>query len=175
MRAGRAKTREFWLILRCNAKLHITKSPQKKLPTQMVQRPAGIPDDAELASTGGFNEFVGPLYRLPDLDGAVKRFVFVAADHHMNSAGTVHGGMLMTFMDTSMSRTSRLISDAKSTATVSLTCDFVAPAKLGDVIESHVRVTRRTRTIVFLSCELVCGERTLMVGSGVWKIPTATE
>lgn len=142
----------------------------------MVTRPAGIPDDAELASTGGFNEFVGPLYRIPDSEaGAVKRFVFAAAAHHMNSAGTVHGGMLMTFMDTSMSRTSRLISDAKSTATVSLTCDFVAPAKLGDVIESRVRVTRRTRTIVFLSCELVCGERVLMVGSGVWKIPGAAE
>jgi len=142
----------------------------------MVNRPPGIPDDAELASTGGFNEYVGPLYRLPDLEeGAVKRFAFAAAEHHMNGAGTVHGGMLMTFMDTSMSRTSRLISDAKSTATVSLTCDFVAPAKLGDLIESRVRVTRRTRTIVFLSCELVCGERVLMVGSGVWKIPGAAE
>ena len=142
----------------------------------MVNRPAGIPEDAELASTGGFNAFVGPLYRLSDMeDGAVKRFAFAAAPHHMNSAGTVHGGMLMTFMDTSMSRTSRLISDAKSTATVSLTCDFVAPAKLGDVIESRVRVTRRTRTIVFLSCELVSDERTLMVGSGVWKIPAAVE
>jgi uncharacterized protein (TIGR00369 family) len=142
----------------------------------MVKRPAGIPDDAELASTGGFNEFVGPLYRLSNVEeGAVKRFVFAAADHHMNGAGTVHGGMLMTFMDTSMSRTSRLILNARSAATVSLTCDFVAPARLGDVIESRVRVTRRTRTIVFLSCELVCGERVLMVGSGVWKIPGAAE
>ena len=140
----------------------------------MVNRPAGIPEDAEIASTGGFNKYVGPLYRLKDLeDGAVKRFAFAAAEQHMNGAGSVHGGMLMTFMDTSMSRTSRLISDATSTATVSLTCDFVAPAKLGDVIESRVRVTRRTRTIVFLSCELVCGERVLMVGSGVWKISGA--
>jgi hypothetical protein len=26
---------------------------------------------------------------------------------------------------------------------------------------------------VFLSCELVCGDRVLMVGSGVWKISGA--
>jgi uncharacterized protein (TIGR00369 family) len=142
----------------------------------MVNRPPGIPADAEIASTGGFNKYVGPLFRLPDLeDGAVKRFAFAAAEQHMNSAGSVHGGMLMTFMDTSMSRTSRLISDARGTATVSLTCDFVAPAKLGDVIESRVRVTRRTRTIVFLSCELVAGDKLLMVGSGVWKISGAEE
>jgi uncharacterized protein (TIGR00369 family) len=136
----------------------------------MVNRPPGIPEDAEIASTGGFNKYVGPLYRLADLeDGAVKRFAFAAAEQHMNGSGTVHGGMLMTFLDTSMSRTSRLISGAKSTSTVSLTCDFVSPAKLGDVIESRVRVTRQTRTIVFLSAELVCGSRTLMVASGVWK------
>jgi len=136
----------------------------------MVNRPPGIPENAEIASTGGFNKYVGPLYRLADLeDGAVKRFAFAAAEQHMNGSGTVHGGMLMTFLDTSMSRTSRLISGAKSTSTVSLTCDFVSPAKLGDVIESRVRVTRQTRTIVFLSAELVCGSRTLMVASGVWK------
>jgi uncharacterized protein (TIGR00369 family) len=142
----------------------------------MVNRPPGIPEDAEIASTGGFNQYVGPIFRLPDAeDGAVKRFAFAVAEHHMNGAGTVHGGMLMTFMDTSMSRTSRLISGAKGTATVSLTCDFVSPAKLGDVVESRVRVTRQTRTIVFLSAELKCGERTLMVGSGVWKLPSASE
>ncbi|MGN6515134.1 MAG: PaaI family thioesterase [Rhizomicrobium sp.] len=142
----------------------------------MVNRPPGIPADAEIASTGGFNKYVGPLFRLSDLEnGAVKRFAFAAAEQHMNGGGTVHGGMLMTFMDTSMSRTSRLISEAKGTATVSLTCDFVAPARLGDVIESRVRVTRRTRTIVFLSCELVTGDKLLMVGSGVWKISGAEE
>ena len=142
----------------------------------MVNRPTGIPEDAEIASTGGFNKYVGPLYRLADLeDGTVKRFAFAAAEQHMNGAGTVHGGMLMTFADTSMSRTSRLISGAKGTATVSLTCDFVTAAKLGDVIESRVRVNRLTRTIVFLSAELVCGERTLMVGTGVWKISGAEE
>ncbi len=136
----------------------------------MVNRPPGIPEDAQIASTGGFNHYVGPLYRLSDLeDGAVKRFAFAAAEQHMNGSGTVHGGMLMTFMDTSMSRTSRLISAATGTSTVSLTCDFVSPAKLGDVIESRVRVTRRTRTIVFLSAELVTDGRTLMVGTGVWK------
>ena len=140
----------------------------------MVNPPPGIPADAELASTGGFNKYVGPLWRLRDAeDGAVKRFAFVAAEHHMNSAGTVHGGMLMSFMDTSMSRTSRLISGAKGTSTVSLACDFVTAGKLGDVIESRVRVTRRTRTIVFLSCELVSGNRTLMIGNGVWKISGA--
>jgi uncharacterized protein (TIGR00369 family) len=137
----------------------------------MSDRPAGIPPEAELVSTGGFNKYVGPLYRLPDAeDGALKRFVFCVADKHMNGAGTVHGGMLMGFADTAMSRTSRLVSGAKSCSTVSLNCDFVGPGKLGDTIEARVRVTRQTRTLVFVSAELVTDGRTLLVATGLWRI-----
>jgi hypothetical protein len=41
---------------------------------------------------------------------------------------------------------------------------------LGDVIIARVRVTRQTRTMVFLSAELVCGTRNLGVVTGLWKI-----
>jgi uncharacterized protein (TIGR00369 family) len=137
----------------------------------MTDRPPGIPPEAEIASTGGFNHYVGPLYRLPDgEDGAVKRFVFAVAEKHMNGSGSVHGGMLMSFADVAMSRSSRLVSGAKSCSTVSLNCDFVGPGRLGDVIEARVRVTRKARTMVFLSAELVAGERTLLVATGLWKI-----
>ena len=85
----------------------------------MSQLPPGLPEGTEIASTGGFNLYIGPLYRLPDAaDGALKRFAFIAEDKHMNSAGSVHGGMLMSFADTAMSRTSRLASDAPRCSTV---------------------------------------------------------
>jgi uncharacterized protein (TIGR00369 family) len=136
-----------------------------------AERPPGIPADAEYASTSGFNNYVGPFFRLADAEGgAVKRFAFAVADKHMNGSGNVHGGMLMSFLDTAMSRTARLAADAKSCSTVSLNCDFVGPGKLGDVVEARVRVTRRTRTMAFVSAELVTGERTLAVATGLWKI-----
>jgi uncharacterized protein (TIGR00369 family) len=133
--------------------------------------PPGIPDDAEVASVGGFNSYVGPLYRLADAEeGAVKRFAFVVEDKHMNGAGALHGGMLMTFADVAMSRTSRVISDGRSCSTVALNCDFVGPGRLGDVVEARVRVTRKARTMVFLSAELVADGRTLLVATGLWKV-----
>ncbi|MBI3675865.1 MAG: PaaI family thioesterase [Proteobacteria bacterium] len=139
----------------------------------MADRPPGVPESAEEISIAGFNRFVGPLYRLTDEeDGAVKRFVFVAIDKHMNAAGTVHGGMLMTLMDAAMSQSARSGTKATGSNTVSLTCDFVGPGRLGDVVEARVRVTRRTRTMVFLSGELRVGERVLLVGTGLWKIVT---
>jgi acyl-coenzyme A thioesterase PaaI-like protein len=129
----------------------------------------GLPADAENISIAGFNKFAGPFYRLPD-DGDIRRFAFVALDKHMNGSGTVHGGLLMTFADISMSRTSRLVSGAASCSTVALNCDFVGPGRLGDVIEARVRATRQTRTLIFLSAELSAPGRIVMTASGLWKI-----
>lgn len=137
----------------------------------MSEVPPGIPKDAEEVSRGGFNRFVGPLFRLSsEEDGAVQRFAFAIADQHMNGAGAVHGGMLMTFMDVAMSQSARKATGARGCNTVSLTCDFVGPAKLGEVVEARVRITRQTRTIVFMAGELACGDRKILVGTGLWKI-----
>jgi uncharacterized protein (TIGR00369 family) len=142
----------------------------------MVEQIPGMPEGAVEISVGGFNSFVGPLFRLPQMaDEGVRRFAFIVADKHMNSAGSAHGGMLMAFMDVAMSRSARAAAgDAKSCSTVSLNCDFVGPGRLGDLIEARIRVTRRARTMVFLSGELVAGDRTLLVATGLWKVPDAS-
>jgi uncharacterized protein (TIGR00369 family) len=127
-----------------------------------------LPPEAENISRGGFNLFAGPVWRLP-AEGETRRFALLVEQKHMNSSGSLHGGVLMTLADIAMSRTSRA-SGAESCSTVSLTCDFIGPGKLGDVIEARVRVTRQTRTMIFLSADIVCGERVLAVATGLWKI-----
>jgi len=127
-----------------------------------------IPPGAEEISFRGFNQHVGPLYRLPD--GDAHRYGFVVENKHMNGAGTVHGGMLMGLADIAMSRTTREVTGAATCSTIGLTCDFLAPGKLGDLIEARVLVMRRTRTMVFMSAEISTGERRLLVAQGVWKI-----
>jgi len=128
-----------------------------------------LPPEAENISLGGFNQHAGPIWRLP-ADGEVRRFALVVAEKHMNGSGSIHGGMLMMFADTSMSQTSRAASGARQCSTVSLTCDFVGPGKLGEILESRVRVTRQTRTMVFLGADIVCGDRVVAVATGLWKI-----
>jgi uncharacterized protein (TIGR00369 family) len=135
----------------------------------MIEEKSVLPEGAENISVGGFNLYAGPFYRLP-VDGEIRRFAFVVAEKHMNSVGSTHGGLLMTFADISMSQTARLAAGAKSCSTVSLSCDFVGPGKLGALVEARVSVTRRTRTLVFLSCEVSSGGAALMVASGFWKI-----
>jgi uncharacterized protein (TIGR00369 family) len=115
-----------------------------------------------------FEIFIGPV--LEKGASGEKTFALVIDERHVNARGVIHGGMLMTFADVSMSQTSRAASGARQCSTVSLTCDFVGPGKLGDILESRVRVTRQTRTMVFLSADIVCGDRVLAVATGLWKI-----
>lgn len=131
---------------------------------------AVLPGGAEDISMSGFNRFIGPLYRLPDDPDGKRRFCFPVTEKHMNAAGSVHGGMLMAFLDISMSRTSRLESGAATCSTISLACDFVAAGKLGELIDSRIVVSRRTRTMVFMSAEAWAGERLLVTAQGVWKV-----
>ncbi|HJW40497.1 MAG TPA: PaaI family thioesterase [Rhizomicrobium sp.] len=135
----------------------------------MDEVPDGLPRDAENVSRGGFNLHAGPVWRLA-ADGELRRFALVIADKHMNGSGAVHGGLLMTFADVAMSQTSRAVSGAETCSTVSMTCDFVGPAKLGEILEARVRVTRQTRTMVFLSADIVTGDRPVAVATGLWKI-----
>ena len=128
-----------------------------------------LPPDAQNISRGGFNLYAGPFWRLPN-EGDAHRYALLVEPKHMNSSGSLHGGVLMTFADIAMSQTSRAVSGASTCTTVSLTCDFTGPGKLGDVIIAKVRLTRQTRTMIFLAAELVCAERTLGVATGLWKI-----
>jgi len=128
-----------------------------------------LPEGAEEIPFVGYNQYIGPLYHLPEQEG-FQRFCFRALDRHMNSVGAVHGGMLMSLADIAMSRAARAGTDAQNSSTVSLSCDFVSPGKLGEVVEARVRVTRRARTTVFLSADIVSDGRVLLVASGIWKI-----
>jgi uncharacterized protein (TIGR00369 family) len=132
---------------------------------------AGAGDDPyEEISLVGFNRHIGPIFLLAPEDDGTQRFVFTAREIHMNAAGTVHGGMLMSFMDVAMSKTARGASATSRLSTIALSCDFVSPARLGERIEARVHIRRRARSVVFLSGELVAEERTLLIGTGLWKV-----
>lgn len=130
-----------------------------------------LPAGAENISARGFNLHAGPFYRFAlDADGLGGRYGFIVVPKHLNEGGSIHGGVLMTFADVAMSRTARGAVGGDSCNTVSLTADFVGPGKLGDLVEAAVRVTRRTRTLIFQTANIAIGDRVIMVATGLWKI-----
>ena len=56
--------------------------------------------------------------------------------------------------------------------TVSLTCDFVAPAKVGDWVEGRPELVRQTRSLLFTNIYLTVGEEKILRASAIAKIPS---
>jgi uncharacterized protein (TIGR00369 family) len=141
---------------------------------KMSDTAPNLPKDAVRLGSVGFNVFAGPMYRLADENGGqIKHFAFIPEQKHMNGSGAVHGGMLMTFADVAMSQAARAAFDGRGCNTVSLSCDFMSPGRLGVPVEARVRVTRKTRTMIFISAELTTEDRPVLVATGLWKVASA--
>ena len=120
-------------------------------------------------SQGPFLEHVGPILGREDGDGAV--FGVRVEERHLNHRGTVQGGLLSTLVDFAMGRAIEAgADDGKDRATVSLTVDFLKPAKAGDWIETRTRVERVGGTLSFADCSLTVEDREIVRGRAVWVV-----
>jgi len=123
------------------------------------------PDDGFVGHNGG-------IWRR-EVDGQ-PRLAFIARKIHANRNGVVHGGMLMTFTDRAMGMTARLTTGAVRGATVSLTHQFLAPVRIGDLVEIAPQVTKATTRLVFMSGTASVGDVPVISAQGVWRISFST-
>ncbi|MFM9865637.1 MAG: PaaI family thioesterase [Micropepsaceae bacterium] len=114
----------------------------------------------------GFNKYVGPVWQSPDK----AEFLFDVRDIHLNGGQALHGGMAMALADIVMGRSVRDALEGGTAMTISLNCDLIGPARLGDRIRGEATVTRRTRSIVFISCALTVEGKPILTATGIWKI-----
>jgi uncharacterized protein (TIGR00369 family) len=125
--------------------------------------PGYIPYDQQ----GPFLEFVGPVHVREDGDGRV--FGLRAEERHANQRGTVMGGLMATLADFALGRAIEAdADDDEARATVSLTVDYLRPAKPGDWIETRARVDRVGGTLAFAEVSLLADGKELLRGRGVW-------
>jgi uncharacterized protein (TIGR00369 family) len=119
---------------------------------------------------GPFLEEIGPiLFRPGDAEEVV--FGLQAEDRHANHRGTVQGGLLSTLADFALGRAIEAdADDDKERATVSLTVDFLKPARPGDWIESRTRVDRVGSTLSFADCSLLVEGREIVRARAVWVV-----
>jgi uncharacterized protein (TIGR00369 family) len=128
------------------------------------------PDDFEpYPNQGPFLEHIGPI--LVRKGGDELTLGLQAEERHANHRGTVQGGVLATFADFALGRAiEQDAEDDKQRATVSLTVDYLKPAKPGDWIESATRVDRVGGTLAFADCSLRVGEREVVRARAVWVV-----
>ena len=132
----------------------------------MTTHPPALAGYSPVFADVGFNAYVGPVYRADD----GSHFLFTVRDVHMNGGGALHGGMMMAFADIAMGKTVHAVLEGGRAMTISLNCDFIGPVKLGETITSRVSITRRTRSIVFVTATLDVESRAVMTATGLWKI-----
>ncbi len=113
-------------------------------------------------------DFMGPFFFMKEGNGDVK-CAFVAELKHTNSAGTTHGGLLMTFADFSLFAIAQDSLNTGFGVTISLQGEFVSAGNLDDFVEARGRVIRSTRSLVFVQGEVFVGDKTLLNFSGIIK------
>jgi uncharacterized protein (TIGR00369 family) len=127
-----------------------------------------VPDGfSEFPEQGPFLQHIGPIH----VRGGEEELVLGlrAEDRHTNHRGTIQGGLLSTFADFALGRAIEVdADDGRQRATVSLTVDFLKPAKPGDWIESRTRVERVGGTLSFADCSLTVAGREIVRARSVW-------
>jgi acyl-coenzyme A thioesterase 13 len=129
-----------------------------------------VPDGfVPFENQGPFLQHIGPVHVREG--GGELVLGLRAEDRHANHRGTVQGGLLSTFADFALGRAIEAdAEDEKDRATVSLTVDFLKPAKLGDWIESRTRVDRVGGTLAFADCSLTVEGREIVRARAVWIV-----
>ncbi len=90
--------------------------------------------------------------------------------NHLNAAGITHGGYLSALIDAGAGTAAHRSAENAPCVTISLDLKFIGISKVGDEIIGHVKILKKTKTLVFLFCELICNNKIITSASGVWKI-----
>ena len=90
--------------------------------------------------------------------------------NHLNAAGITHGGYLSALIDAGAGTAAHRSAENAPCVTISLDLKFIGASKIGDEITGNVKILKKTKTLVFLFCELRSNEKIITSASGVWKI-----
>ena len=110
----------------------------------------------------------GVLFR--NISDTEYEFKSTINENHLNAAGITHGGYLSALVDAGAGTAAHRSVKNAPCVTISLDLKFIGASKVGDEIIGNVKILKKTKTLVFLFCELSCNNKIITSASGVWKI-----
>lgn len=125
-------------------------------------------DGWKLRSLPGYVGLIGPLWTKKESTGWA--YGILTDTQHLNPAGIVHGGLLMSLMDHALSSIAWESVDRQTCVTLQMDTKFIASASAHQFLKVTGRITGATATMVFASGELSVDDRTLMSASALLKI-----
>jgi len=116
----------------------------------------------------GFNAHIGPI-RFARAGEDEWRAALEIDDRHINVGGVCHSGVLLSLADVAMGTATYAAGPDHPCATIELSAQFLAAAKMGQTLHAAARQLRRVRELSFMECEIWAGGRQVMHASGIWK------
>ena len=91
-------------------------------------------------------------------------------ENHLNAAGITHGGFIAAVVDAGVGTAAHRAADQRSCVTISLELKFISAVKLGQELIGTTKIQKKTKSMIFLTCELLVKEKIVATASGIWKI-----
>ena len=97
-------------------------------------------------------------------------FIVEVKEMHLNTGKIAHGGFLATIADTGMGTAAHRVAGDKRCVTINLDLKFISAGQLGEKLKGAVKILKKTKTLVFISCEISNDKEIVVSASGTWKI-----
>lgn len=114
-----------------------------------------------------FETVNGPFCFRSEDDGV--RCAFEPRREHLNGAGALHGGALMSFADFSLFAIAHNALQGAKAVTLTCNCEFLAAGAREGLVEARGEVLRETRTLVFARGLVTQNAQALLAFSGTLK------
>ena len=98
------------------------------------------------------------------------KFKATIKENHLNAAGITHGGFIAAFVDAGAGTAAHRVADGSPCVTISLELKFISAVKLKQELVGKTKIQKKTKSMVFLTCELTVAKKIVATASGVWKI-----
>ena len=117
----------------------------------------------------GFMKHLGGL-ELKQISETQYEFIVEVKEMHLNTGKIAHGGFLSTIADTGMGTAAHRVAGDRRCVTINLDMKFISVGQLGDKLKGNVKILKKTKTLVFINCEISNDKEIVVSASGTWKI-----
>ena len=91
-------------------------------------------------------------------------------ENHLNAAGITHGGFIAALVDAGAGTAAHRSTDNCPCVTISLELKFISAVHLGQELIGNTKIQKKTKSMIFLTCELKAEKKIVATASGIWKI-----
>ena len=123
----------------------------------------------QISTTNGYMKHNGGLL-FKTISENEYQFKTTIKENHLNSAGITHGGFIAAVVDAGAGTAAHRTAGNSPCVTISLELKFISAVKLGQELIGIAKIQKKTKSMVFLTCELKTSDKIVATASGVWKI-----